>query len=135
MFFEWKSTFTIFLKQYISNTYVFIFRLFRFLNNFIELFTLWVGYSKKSERVVWCLLLLWLNTIKQINWNFINESKPIHLGPLETKAYTTNGARTIYKFIQSNLIIPTLPSPIHSGINIWISWINLSILPAQGKLT
>ena len=38
-------------RQYsISNTYVFIFRLFRFLNNFIELFTLWVGYSKKSVK-------------------------------------------------------------------------------------
>ena len=37
-------------------------------------------------------------TIKQINWNFVNESKPIHLGPLETKAYTTNGARTVYLY-------------------------------------
>ena len=37
-------------------------------------------------------------TIKQINWNFVNESKPIHWGPLETKAYTTNGMRTVYTF-------------------------------------
>ena len=35
-------------------------------------------------------------TIKQINWNFVNESEPIYLGPLETKAYTTNGTRTVY---------------------------------------
>ena len=34
--------------------------------------------------------------IKQINWNFANESKPIHLGTLETKAYTTNSTRTVY---------------------------------------
>ena len=26
-------------------------------------------------------------TIKQINWNFFNESKPSHLGTLKTKAY------------------------------------------------
>ena len=32
----------------------------------------------------------------QINWNFVNESTPIHLGPLKTKAYTINGARTVY---------------------------------------
>ena len=37
-----------------------------------------------------------LITTKQINWNFVNESKPIHLGLLKTKAYTTNGARTVY---------------------------------------
>ena len=37
--------------------------------------------------------------IKQINWNFVNKSKPIYLGPLETKAYTTNGERTIYIYL------------------------------------
>ena len=34
-----------------------------------------------------------------INWNFVNESKPIHLGPLKTKAYMTSGTRTVYKCI------------------------------------
>ena len=35
-------------------------------------------------------------TIMQINWNFINESKPIHLWTSKNKAYTTNGTRTVY---------------------------------------
>ena len=37
-------------------------------------------------------------TIKQINWNFVNESKPIHLGPPKTKAYMTNGTGTVYTY-------------------------------------
>ena len=34
----------------------------------------------------------------QINSNFVNESTPIHFGPLKTKAFTINGARTVYIF-------------------------------------
>ena len=29
----------------------------------------------------------------------VNESEPIHLGPLETKAHTTNGKRTVYIYL------------------------------------
>ena len=46
-------------------------------------------------------IVSWLEN-NNLDWNFVNESKPIHLGPLKTKAYTTNGARTVYTYIHSN---------------------------------
>ena len=39
-----------------------------------------------------------ITTILQINWNFVNESLPIHLGTYKTKAYTIKGTRTVYTF-------------------------------------
>ena len=51
-------------------------------------------------------------TIMQISWNFVNESKPFHLGPLKTKAYTINGARTLYICTNCHSAYATTKLPI-----------------------
>ena len=46
--------------------------------------------------------------ILQINWNFVNESLPIHLGNYNAKAYTINGTRTVYTYILIYLTCKTI---------------------------
>ena len=59
-----------------------------------------------------------ITTILQINWNFVNESLPIHLGTSKTKAYLINGTRTVallpkpprldqYAFYKNNFFVWT----------------------------
>ena len=84
-------------------SHVSIFRTFLIL----EIFDLWqihcctyltlekVFYIKKKKKKCYVTI----TTILQINWNFVNESLPIHLGTSKTKAYMINGMRTVYIFL------------------------------------
>ena len=65
-----------------------------------------------------------ITTILQINWNFINESIPIHLGTSETKAYTINGMRTVLYMTRKILLFAQREtSECTGGEEISVKWI------------
>ena len=67
-----------------------------------------------------------------INWNFVNESKPIHLGPLKTKAYTRNGTRTVYV---SRIFMTSLENDPQGESKSWCcTWSSCSVMFGGSKI-